>query len=429
MSDEYEASITSSDSESVDSDVEDYPFTSWESFYACFVKCNSTEFYASTYPKYAKAMEDDWDKSCFSQIMRDFLEQGLDPQEGLDGMIQAFIDGPRYVEEFMGDGEAMFTYMTKEFIEKGAKLNFDNLMKPTIESLEDEFIWSGKVKGRMLSDLKNAGIVPDMDEILDEKLNWNDITPWYWEDIPEEEMPDFNTQFLSALKYDYYKSQHKIDDEEYDYNKAKKEIKECLKDGKEVVIEHLSFLVTLPPLPDDVESLEISSCYELKNLPNPLPSKLKRLICDQTSISEYPPLPPGLIYFNCRGTHIQKLPPLPDSLEEIDCGWNPIEHLPNPLPKNLKILNCSNSEIISLPPLPDGLEELDCSDTKITELPSLPNSLDKLEISNTRLKTLPPLPSSLQRLFRCMNRIPDDEYLPSKIPIETPAKYALRVQK
>ena len=348
-----------------DNQTEDYPFTSWKTFYAAFVECNSTEFYAETYPKLANAIETG--ESNLQPIMYDLIEKGHDPQEGLDGFIQAMLDGSRYAKDLV---EGIFPNMVKEFIAKGAKLNIEPLITPQYDDIEDEMCCGGgSIKGCMLYALKKADVVPDMDEMLNEKLNWKNIFPCCWEYIAYY-AHDNHTQFLMALKYDY-------------------------------VYKNSSYS-------------ELNSEYSMK---------LALYLIEHWKEGD------TLSFRGCDG--LTEIPSLPEGVKKIDCFSLPsLTKLPDTLPSTLKYLNCSNTSITKLPTLPSGLISLDCSDTNITELPNLPDSLEELYISGIRIKTLPdPLPSCLWILDRYSYPYgePLGKYLCEKKHAETITKYLERI--
>jgi len=144
----------------------------------------------------------------------------------------------------------------------------------------------------------------------------------------------------------------------------------------------------LDSLPDDVDTIDVSS----KNL-NYLPNlsrfkKLEKLYCGNNNLTSLPVLPEKLERLYCYENNLISLPILPENLERLYCEYNQLTSLPV-LPKNLKELYCHNNELMSLPVLPEKLKDLFCYNNKLTSLPILPEYLTWLYCHDNKLRSLP----------------------------------------
>ena len=148
----------------------DYPFTSWSAYYAALTESLCTAFYRDKYPKYAKQIDKG---NTDAAIVKDLLEVGCNPQEGLNGFMQALLEGSRYAADMPG-----ITRILELFIHAGATPNVDFLFQrayPEEESFEDE-IQSYVIRGILIDHLQ--------DHIEAEKYyDWSSIEDKYWEHI------------------------------------------------------------------------------------------------------------------------------------------------------------------------------------------------------------------------------------------------------
>ena len=165
----------------------DYPFTSWSNYYAAFGESLSTEFFCETYPKYANQLDAD--------IVKELLGLGLDPQDGLNGLIQTVANNGRYAL----DMKSIITDMMKLFVDHGAIPKVDDIFKLMHESddkkyFEDEVTYI-KARGMMLDII---GSFSSLDKAI---LGGNTIIPTYWEDIALEDH-SYKTAFLMALAHE-----------------------------------------------------------------------------------------------------------------------------------------------------------------------------------------------------------------------------------
>ena len=200
----YKQAIHKQTHKMTDNQVEDYPFTSWKTFYPAFSEYYSLDGCKEKYPKLDYAFENT-EVSPYSIIL-DFLEKGYNPQEGLDGLFQAILNCSRYHNDIIEN----FSDVVKKFIMNGAVVNIDSLIIPKLENETVENIICdehAEHRAYMLYVLKIEGIIPDMDQILNEKLKWENIDPCYWEDLDYES--NDNTLVLSAFKYEYTKTAYR----------------------------------------------------------------------------------------------------------------------------------------------------------------------------------------------------------------------------
>ncbi len=167
----------------------DYPFTSWNGYFTALTEHLSTEYYGETYPLYQEQHEsvDNVDVKIVDRLLKD----GLDPQEGLDGFIEAVLDGSRYAAEFDDMGRIITL-----FLRSGATPNMNRLFQlryPEEDSFEDE-IQEYEVRG-ILIDL--------LSKYVDTSLyNWASIDATHWEDIDEEVIEeDYQKACYMMLKH------------------------------------------------------------------------------------------------------------------------------------------------------------------------------------------------------------------------------------
>ena len=171
-----------------------------------------------------------------------------------------------------------------------------------------------------------------------------------------------------------------------------------------LIIEERDF-EELPEFPNNLTTLEILYCNNIKKLPD-FPDCLKSIVINngdiQSPLSELPKLPPNLDYLAIIKTSIKELPSLPNKLTELHCEDNELVRLPK-LPSKLEILNCYDNNLIELPELPNTLEWVSCNGNELIELPELPNKLEYLNCSDNKLTSLPQYPGYLYTACVGMN--------------------------
>jgi len=158
-------------------------------------------------------------------------------------------------------------------------------------------------------------------------------------------------------------------------------------------------------LPDDIETIDVSS----KSLTY-LPSlerfhKLKELYCSHNKLTLLPELNLSLQGLYCYNNQLTTLPALNPSLQRLNCYNNQLTSL-LPLNPSLQRLDCSHNKLTLLPALNPSLQRLWCDNNQLTSLPELNPSLQFLYCHNNQLTSLPELNPSLQRLYCHNNLLP-----------------------
>ena len=180
----------------------DYPFTNWTDYFKTLLKVFSTEFYSETYPLYADFCEE-MGKESDVTIMFDLLERFQTQewaQEGLDGLIDTVIKGPRYSYEHV----SYFEPVVKKMIDRGAVVNFNRIFTPHLNEDEqkkkngfEEESYGFNSRGQLLILFDKLGV-----ELPSVIVN---AVPVYWEDLidwdTKRQMGDYMTAFYSGVKY------------------------------------------------------------------------------------------------------------------------------------------------------------------------------------------------------------------------------------
>ena len=175
----------------------DYPFATWKSYYVALtqsLKTTNAFAFAKTYPQYARYQEDT--RYSEVKIVEELLISQQSPQEGLDGFVQALLEGGRYAL----DMKDSIKKIIKIFIDAGAKPNTDclfDLKYPEENHFEDE-VTSGyySVRGFLIDVFSEYGI--DVEKYYD----WAAIDYVYWEDIDKKIVDeDYQKACFMVLKY------------------------------------------------------------------------------------------------------------------------------------------------------------------------------------------------------------------------------------
>ncbi len=186
----------------------DYPFHTWQEYYAALAESCSTEFYGETYPEYeALCMEKEGMADL--EIIQNLLESGAKPQEGFNELLRTFIKYNRYSAEYINSED--FPSILKAFFNKGVHLDINILLDLYVatspEHFEDE-AYSCYARGQLIRAL--IPFVPDIIDQLDNKVNWNTIEPmdWeesaYWDESNKPKTLDDLRRFIYAsMKYSY----------------------------------------------------------------------------------------------------------------------------------------------------------------------------------------------------------------------------------
>ena len=139
----------------------------------------------------------------------------------------------------------------------------------------------------------------------------------------------------------------------------------------------------LNSLPEDIETIDISS----KNITY-LPSlkrfyNLKTLYCDHNELTHLPELNSSLIKLSCYNNQLTQLPELNNHLKVLSCEHNLLTQLPK-INSSLKKLYCHHNKLTQLPELNSSLIELWCSSNLLTQMPELNSSLAYLYCQNNK---------------------------------------------
>ena len=151
-------------------------------------------------------------------------------------------------------------------------------------------------------------------------------------------------------------------------------------------------LSTLPPLPADIDDLDISGNL-FTTLPN-LPLNLTILNASFNQITGISSLPSNIVTLNASFNQITVISSLPASLESITLNDNPNLSILPILPPFIFDLNVGNCNLSLLPSLPMGLITLACSANNISCLPYLPDGLWELYASGNPVNCLPNIPNN-----------------------------------
>lgn len=110
--------------------------------------------------------------------------------------------------------------------------------------------------------------------------------------------------------------------------------------------------------------------------------------------------PSTMLVLSCKDLKIHTLPPLPDNVQTLICGNQHLVYIPeSSLPKSLKELHCTNCpNLRRIPRLPDTIEVLNVYKTNIVRLPDLPRNIKSLQASDTKIRRMPRLFSGIEHV-------------------------------
>ena len=166
--------------------IADYPISNWSEYYKAFTESLETTDYCEMYPKYS-TMNDE-SNTVDIDIVNSFLENGLNAQEGLDGLIDAVINGPRYAS----DVQHTISKMASSLMSHGAVPNMDKVFSLKYEAIWDNFedeMCHTISRAILLNVFGELGIHYD---IKGESMQW--------EDIPSS--TDYHVAVNMAIKYE-----------------------------------------------------------------------------------------------------------------------------------------------------------------------------------------------------------------------------------
>jgi hypothetical protein len=147
------------------------------------------------------------------------------------------------------------------------------------------------------------------------------------------------------------------------------------------------------PIPNWIESISIEFT-EINELPC-LPMNLTRLYISRTTLERLPDyLPHSLYEFILEDSpRIDELPPLPTKLSKLICVNTSISELP-PLPEELYILYCWNNRLMRFPRIPRSLRYLRCVGNPFSDMPWINllheggPSISQVRIERTSIETV-----------------------------------------
>ncbi len=126
-------------------------------------------------------------------------------------------------------------------------------------------------------------------------------------------------------------------------------------------------------------------------------------------LTELPPLPEDVRSLNLNGNNLITLEGLPANLDYLVCKGNYLTELYD-LPPYLRVLDCSDNPLVKIHTLPWYMEILTCGHTFLEDLPELPDSLRALLANGCdRLVLRRPLPSSIDVVAFYGTRYAKDE--------------------
>ena len=176
--------------------MKDYPFSTWEDYYAALTECLCTTSYNMIYPKYYEKTSE-YGFITDIEIMTDLLKNGLNPQEGLDGFMKSLIDGSRYAKEV----KEYIPKVIDLFLAKGAIINSNILFDRVFDNcgmshFEDEITCGGyEIRGMLID------ILADYNIDFSTYANWSEVKAMYWEDIPGYNKYTYDEGRFMVLKY------------------------------------------------------------------------------------------------------------------------------------------------------------------------------------------------------------------------------------
>ena len=164
-----------------------------------------------------------------------------------------------------------------------------------------------------------------------------------------------------------------------------------------------SKLKSLPPLPSNLRSLNISDVFHASvpgKYPKTWPAGLRELNISHNNLRKLPDnLPDTLTTLAAASCGLTRLPKLPQSLEKLHVAGNRLDVLPGGMPPGLRVLDASSNNFTGISAGGLGsLTELNLSNNPLGFVPHLPRGLTRLHLDGAELLGLPRLPSGLVEL-------------------------------
>jgi hypothetical protein len=175
--------------------TEDYPFQSWDAYYSALTLSLLTEYYGEKYPRYDEFMCETGDGDY--HIIKQLLEQGLDIQEGFDGLCKAIIEGDHYAYDARFVFQKIFNELFHSSVLVVKPEIFDAIFgggDMEVEDMEDILMnkWS---RAFLLKELEKRG------DTIPWPQEWNTIEP---KNIDDLEMMDMCCDTSSEKVRLYY---------------------------------------------------------------------------------------------------------------------------------------------------------------------------------------------------------------------------------
>jgi hypothetical protein len=175
----------------------DYPFPTYEDYCDALKEALNSEFYAEEHPKYAEQHDIRGWLELDKSIILEFLDKGLNAQQGLNKFVQVLIESNRYARDLK---DTLDIYI-RLFLDRGAIPDTSSIIRPyynttNFSDLEDEVREYG-IRGILID------ILSQYTKVFGD-INWSAIKETYYEDIifmPNHKY-DYETARLMALKYE-----------------------------------------------------------------------------------------------------------------------------------------------------------------------------------------------------------------------------------
>ena len=154
----------------------------------------NTEFFDRKYPTYYD-LAHKYGLDLPVQIVLHFLNNGLNPTDGLNTFIKTIMAGPRYAKDL----EQSIKKIVLLFHNNRAQFNPASLFAhklPLTKNYFEEEVYYYSTKGMLIDILCNY-----YPESITNYTNWKIVEANYWEDIMID-THDYNTALLQALKYE-----------------------------------------------------------------------------------------------------------------------------------------------------------------------------------------------------------------------------------
>jgi hypothetical protein len=173
-------------------------FQTWEGFFEAFTASLNSELYGDRFPAYKARIDREGGKVVERRIIAQLLDAGLNPQEGLDGFVQAVLNGNRYANSL----RKYVSELIGPFLDAGAVPRIADLFKPTYPvvaperllteaDLEGDTDWEREgssnydARGVLLDGFSEAMAArgEELDPALLSGFDFGSIQPAYWDEV------------------------------------------------------------------------------------------------------------------------------------------------------------------------------------------------------------------------------------------------------